>query len=196
MLKMNAVIDGVMNGKPIKDFKVYKNGLTFGGFCFTCKINGENKDVNFDWDSYAGKIQKDGTLLLMEGEDGLFPGTGELDDIYDAEYEENGFLRSDLTAKLLSETTNIKEFCIDYDDASEDDYFHIKSITFIDDIGSYSVSGDILDKFNGLTIYEEIQPVGDLGVYDKYDESLMDYPIEINTNQNNDTFDIDEELPF
>lgn len=196
MLKMYAELEGKLNGQS---FKEYNQGLSFGGFCFRCMINGEDKSVNFDWDSCVGKFQDDGTFLLMEGEDAFLKSTEELDTIYDAEYEKEGFSRSDLTAKILAETSEIEEFVVDYDleeDKSNDDFIHIQSITFVDDTGSYCVSGDVLDRFNGLEIYEPIRAEGDVN---SYDEFIGDYPDESDLSyaMNCPEYDdMEEELPF
>lgn len=199
MLKMYAELDGKLNGQT---FAEYNQGLSFGGFCFRCMINGEDKSVNIDWPSFVGTLQNDGSLLLMEGEGSLLGKNGELDDVYDKEYEKEGFSREDLTAKLLSETTEIEEFVVDYETElgnPVDDYLHIRSVTFVDDIGAYAVSGEVLDRFNEMMPYEPIRAEGDLSCYDEFDGLYPDesdlVPAASCSNQK-EFEDYEEDLPF
>lgn len=198
MLKMYATLDGKLNGMNFEEFKKSGQELYFGGFCFKCMINGEDKSVSFDWDSFIANTQEDGTLLLEEGTKTFFDGSEELDDVYDYEYERNGFSRDDITANVLAATTEIEEFTIDYDakeKLSDDDYLHIISIVFEDETGYYFVSGEVLDRFNQMEIYEPIRAEGDLETYDEFDgnypdESDLSYMI------NNTKYEDMEELPF
>lgn len=151
MLKMNVILSGKINGMTFEKYRDSKQYLGFGGYCFKCMINGEDKSVCFDWNSFVANVQEDGTLLLEAGERTWFGGDEELDNIYDEEYKENGFSRSDLTAKVLASTTSIEEFVVDYDiDDEKENYINLHSIIFFDETGSYEVSKDVLDKYNNL----------------------------------------------
>ena len=194
MLKMQAILDGKLNGMNFEEFKNSGQGLSFGGFCFTLNINGEDVDVNFDWDCFVANVQEDGTLLLEEGQSTLFGGNSELDDIYDEEYEEQGFSRADLTAQTLANTSEIREFTIDYDTDEEKnsgDYLHIVELKFSDGVSEYKVPGDILDKYNEMEPYENIRAYGDLGTYDACDGEY-----EVQQAEDESYEDMLEELPF
>lgn len=197
MLKMHAVLDGKMNGMTFQECKDCDIGYTFGGFSFTCNIHGEEKDVPIDWDSWVANVQKDGTLILHEGEKTWFGGDEKPDDIYDEQYKKDGYSRSDLTAELLSKTTDIVEFTFDYDILDEfvsTDYLHIVSLSFEDETGIYSVDGDVLSRFNNMEPFISIKAEGDIGSYDEFDGN---YPDESDLSyKQNMQFSEEEELPF
>lgn len=197
MLKMHAVLDGKINGMTFQECQDCDLGYTFGGFSFTCNINGKERDVPIDWDSWIANVQEDGTLLLSEGEKTWFGGDEEPDNIYDEQYKEDGYSRSDLTAELLSKMTDIVEFSFDYDILDEyvdTDYLHIVSLSFEDEYGIYPVDGDVLNRFNDLDPFTPVKAEGDLGSYDEFDGN---YPDESDLGyQQSMCIGEEEELPF
>ena len=177
-LKMTAKIDIKAAGLSMEKYRMTNKGMSFGSYCFRCKINGEEKDISFDWDSYVANVEEDGTLLLQAGVSGFFSGPEELSDWYDEEYEEEGFSRFDITAEILANTSEIEKFVIDYDDDKPGDYIRFMDITFEDSTGIYSVSKEVLSHYNKIWIKEYIENAINLNDYDLGGVEITDEDIE------------------
>lgn len=155
MVKMTAVIDARLSGMNWENFKESDNGITFGGYRFNVKVNGEQQSVNFDWDSFSGDVQNSGFLLLETGVSTFFGPGGGISEEYEEEYEEEGFSISDLTAKVLANAKEIEEFCVDYDNVLPGDYIRLVSVSFEDENGNtYDVAQEVLDDFNYAAVEE------------------------------------------
>lgn len=148
MLKMFVTMEGSIGDYPgLKEFKESDNGLGFGGYCFRVQINGKEIDVPFDFPSFVANIQDDGTLLLEAGANTPFSSgnDSQLEDCWDNEYEKLGISREELTAKVLSSVTEIKEFVVDCDERVN---LKILSIEFFEDGMVYPVNEDVVKKFS------------------------------------------------
>lgn len=148
MLKMFVKMEGTIGDYPsLREFKESENGLGFGGYCFQIPINGKEIDVPFDFPGFVANIQDDGTLLLEAGEDTPFSSgdNSQLEDCWDDEYKELGISRENLTAKVLSSVTKIKEFAVDCDEKVA---LKILSIEFFEDGTVYPVDQEVIKNFS------------------------------------------------
>lgn len=199
MLKMRAKMEGIADGMSFKDYLNKGGFLSFGGYEFCCLVGGRCINIPFDWESHICNMNlpEDGSISLEEGTKTPLGGFPELDDIFDEEYKRLGIQREEITAKLLASAVEITEFGLDYDaeDISKD-YLHILELEFEDDTGVYKVDGEVLDRFNGMELLNELDVQGDLGTYDHFTE---EYPEDVTKDFVEALEEIeldDERLPF
>lgn len=150
-IRMHYTLSGRLDGKSLNEFvKIPNYSLSFGGFEFEVPIRGKNICVPFDWESYLGKINPDGTLSGFHGESTFF-STGsddELDECFEEEWKQLGITREDLTADVMAEAIAIREFYVDYEpvaDNNDGDELYIQRLSFLDEAGrEYEVSDKVL----------------------------------------------------
>lgn len=147
MLKMYVRAIGAVDKMSLPDYIRTGAGMSFGGYCFDIPINGKIHRVNFDFPGDGVSIQEDGTVILEAGAETMFGKNDCLDDCYDEEYNAQGISRADLTASTLASAKKIEDFKIDCDGEID---FQILSIMFVDDMGTYKVSRDVIDAYNQL----------------------------------------------
>lgn len=153
MIVMEYTLAGKINGKPAAEYKKLHYSMSPGGYMFICKIRGKDVAVPFDWSSYAGTYNDDGTITIYAGEKTVWGGGPELDDIFEEEWKSLGISRKDLTAKTLAATSAIIDFYIDYEeigDEADNDYLNILSLSLSDETGTYEVSKEVLEAAGNI----------------------------------------------
>lgn len=164
-IMMRYTVKGCLGRKTdLREFaKMAESSFTSGGFAMDIPIKGKVVTVPFDWDSYSGSTNEDGTMTVTHGEKTLF-STGaedELDDCHEEEWGKLGISREDLTAKTLANAVAIREFYVDYCPTSEDmeptqdetlnDHLYLTELCFIDGNGAeYYVADPVLKETGDL----------------------------------------------
>lgn len=162
---MRYTVRGCLCGKTdLREFtKIVDGSFSSGGFAMDVPIKGKVMTVPFDWDSYSGGANADGTLTVTHGEKTLFSVGDEnaLDDCHEEEWRRLGVTREDLTAETLAKTVAIREFYVEYYPTLEDlklapkegtkDHLYLTELCFIDGNGEeYYVADSVLKETGDL----------------------------------------------
>lgn len=162
---MRYTVKGCLGGKTdLREFtKMANSSFSSGGFAMEVPVRGKVIAVPFDWASYSGGANDDGTLTTTHGEKTFFSvgAESELDDCYEEDWEKLGISREDLTAETLAKAVSIKEFYVDYEPVPDtiesapkkdaEDHLYLTELCFIDGDGKeYYVADSVLKEAGDL----------------------------------------------
>lgn len=161
--------------------------LGFGSYTFKC----EDKDIPVDFSGVSYDLEQDEDKIKISFETGrtMMNTHCFLDDCYFEDYKKLGIRINDITAKFLSETTEIVDFFIDGEIANKEfattdlpagGKFTLKSLCFSDGIHDYPVKEEVIEAFN-KSLLPEVTFIKnpDDAYFDKYDYlcHITDHPV-------------------
>jgi len=146
-IKMLALVKVQLKEEEGLDFG--KTTFSVGGYSFICKnSNDEDASLLFDFDAFTITPREGDMLEIIRGKGMLF-NEYHISDIYKDILSDSEFSINNVTANILANTSRIDEFFFEVGDTKIVEYFELKEVVFVDEIGfKHEVSNTVLDEFN------------------------------------------------